>query len=95
MPDELFWQFIRSDALILIPTLYFLGWILAQTPKIPVWTHAWILMSVAVFSCLLYYGWEIQSVVQGILVTGITVLAKDIIDKRISQSGNKKDEEKL
>lgn len=95
MPDDLIWQFIRKDALILIPTLYILGLILRQTPKIPVWTHAWILLFVAVFSCLLYYGWEIQSVVQGILVTGVAILAKDLIHKTIAQSKDKKDDDKL
>ena len=62
--------YIREDAFILIPVLYFMRIFLRQTPNIPKWSHAWIEVTFAIVACLLYYGFEIQSVVQGILVTG-------------------------
>ena len=76
--DLNFEKYIRSDALILIPVLYIISLLLRQTPFIPVWTHAWIQLFFAVIACLLYYGLEIQSVVQGILVTGVAVITKNI-----------------
>ncbi|MCQ6277091.1 holin [Bacillus sp. V3B] len=72
-------DYIRPDAFILIPVLYIIGVFLRQTPCIPLWCHAWIKLLFAVISCLLYYGFEIQSVVQGILVTGAAVMSRDLI----------------
>lgn len=71
-------MYIRSDAFILVPVLYIISMLLRQTPFIPLWSHAWIQMLFAVIACLLYYGPEIQSVVQGILVTGAAVISKDL-----------------
>lgn len=79
-----FEMYIRSDAFILVPVLYIIGFLLKQTPFIPAWSQAWIQLTFAVISCLLYYGWEIQSVVQGILVTGVAVISRDLINNTIS-----------
>ena len=77
-------MYIRSDAFILIPVLYFISMLLRQTPFIPVWTHVWIQLLFAVIACLLYYGLEIQSVVQGILVTGVAVITSNIFFNTIN-----------
>ncbi|WP_420490538.1 hypothetical protein [Neobacillus niacini] len=58
--------------------------LLRQTPFIPVWTHAWIQLFFAVIACLLYYGLEIQSVVQGILVTGVAVITSNLFNNTIN-----------
>ncbi|THE09130.1 hypothetical protein E1I69_23580 [Bacillus timonensis] len=87
--------YIRQDAFILIPVLYFIGLILKETPFIPQWTHRWIQLSFAIFACLLYYGFLIQSVVQAILVTGTTMISEDLIKNTlhgINSAINKKDE---
>ncbi|NEU30804.1 holin [bacterium LRH843] len=76
---ELLSLYIRQDAFILIPVLYFIGLFLRQTPFIPAWSHAWIKVTFAVVSCLLYYGFAITSVVQGILVTGAAVIFRDLL----------------
>ena len=82
-------MYIRPDAFILVPALYFLGLFLKQTPFIPAWTHSWILLIFSVVSCLLYYGFEIQSVVQGILVTGVTVISKGFLENKINDYQSK------
>lgn len=79
-----FIMYIRQSALILVPVLIFLGIFLKQTPYIPTWSHAWIQLSFGVIACLLYYGFEIQSVVQGILVTGTAVISRDLIENTMS-----------
>ncbi|WP_342433324.1 phage holin family protein [Neobacillus sp. FSL H8-0543] len=71
--------YIRQDAFILIPVLYFIGLFLSQTPFIPRWSHAWIQVTFGIISCLLYYGMAITSVVQGILVTGAAVIFRDLL----------------
>lgn len=78
-----FQMYIRSDAFILVPVLYFIGLFLRQTPHVPLWSHAWIKLSFAIIACLFHYGFEIESVVQGILVTGATVISRDLIHNTI------------
>ena len=86
--------YIRPDAFILIPVLYVIGIFLRQTPFIPIWSHAWIKLIFAVVSCLLYYGFYIQAVVQGILVTGAAVLSRELINQTVSgMKREKKDKE--
>lgn len=80
---NLFEAYIRSDSFILIPVLYCIGVFLRQTPFIPIWSYSWIKLTFATIACLLYYGIEIQSVVQGILVTGATVIFRDLIHNTI------------
>ncbi|MFJ7975199.1 phage holin family protein [Peribacillus sp. JNUCC 23] len=82
--------YIRNDALILIPVLYFIGLFLRQTPFIPAWSYAWIQVSFAIMSCLLYYGFAITSVVQGILVTGAAVVFRDLIHNTLYGINEKK-----
>jgi membrane protein implicated in regulation of membrane protease activity len=87
-------EYIRPDAFILIPVLIILGIFLRQTPKIPVWSHVWIKIAFAVISCLLYYGFEIQSVVQGILVTGAAVFSRELYKSILGEKKqDKKDRE--
>ena len=72
-------EYIRPDALILIPVLYIIGMFLRQTPRIPFWSHSWIKVIFAVIACLLHYGYQIESVIQGILATGAAVLSRDLL----------------
>ena len=72
-------EYIRPDAIILVPVLYIIGVFLRQTPHIPFWTHSWIKVIFAVYACILHYGYQIESVVQGILVAGVAVLSRDLL----------------
>ena len=72
-------EYIRTDAFILVPVLYIIGIFLRQTPHIPYWTHSWIKLTFAIIACLLHYGYKIESVVQGILVTGAAVVSRDLL----------------
>ncbi|GFZ75887.1 hypothetical protein GCM10010978_16830 [Compostibacillus humi] len=91
---ELLSVYIRAEAFILIPALYFICIILEQTPMLPKWTHAWIKLAFSIVSCLLYFGIDITSVVQGILVTGAEMVSRDIIQNILSRNGNKNDRKK-
>lgn len=81
--DLNFTVYIKPDAFILVPALFFLGIFLRQTPRLPEWSHAWIQLAFGVVACLLYYGFIIQAVVQGILVTGAAVIFRDLIEDSI------------
>ncbi len=77
---EFFTLYLRQETFILIPVLYIIGVILGQTPKIPVWTHSWIKVLFSIIACLLYFGLDITSVVQGILVTGAEMILRDLFE---------------
>lgn len=85
--------FIRGDSLILIPTLYILYLLLSKTPRVPNWSIPWVLLFVASLSCFLYYGWEIQSFVQAVLVTGAATLSKDLIHRPITAYNESKNKD--
>ncbi|CAM5193612.1 Holin OS=Ureibacillus acetophenoni OX=614649 GN=SAMN05877842_10632 PE=4 SV=1 [Ureibacillus acetophenoni] len=80
---------IDPRSYILIPVLYIIWLILRQTPRLEPWTHAWIIMGISIISCFLYYGFIIQSFVEGVLVAGVTILVKDLIHVRINLNGKK------
>lgn len=85
--------YIYPETLILIPTLYFIGMILQQTPFIPNWVQTWIKLIFAVVACLLYFGMDIRSVVQGILVTGAEMILRDTIQQTFMNLYKRKNEE--
>ncbi|KGR80248.1 phage holin family protein [Ureibacillus manganicus] len=75
--------FIDPKSYVLIPVLYIILLLLRQTPRLAPWTHAWIIIGISVISCFLYYGFIIQSFVEGVLVAGVSILLKDLIHVRI------------
>lgn len=79
MEFEFLRTLIRPEAFILIPVLYIIGFFLERTPRIPEWSHAWILLTIGAISCFLSFGLEIQSFIQAVLCTGAATLSKDLI----------------
>ena len=78
-----FEKYLLKEMLILIPVLYIIGMILKTTPKVRDWLIPWILLVIGVvFAVLVGMGAEmsiVDSIVQGILVTGVTVFANQLI----------------
>lgn len=90
MEADILASFIDPKSYVLIPVLYIILLILRQTPRIEPWTHAWIIIGISVISCFLYYGFIIQSFVEGVLVAGVSILIKDLIHVRIRTDEKKK-----
>ncbi|MFJ8234831.1 phage holin family protein [Ureibacillus sp. NPDC094379] len=93
MEFDLFASFIDPKSYVLIPVLYIIIFILRQTPRIPTWTHVWIALGISIVSCLFYYGFLIQSFVEGVLVTGVAILTKDLIHRNVNGSKTKKEDD--
>ena len=78
-----FEKYLLKEMLILIPVLYIIGMILKTTPKVRDWLIPWILLVIGVvFAVLVGMGAEmsiVDAVLQGILVTGVTVFANQLI----------------
>lgn len=74
-----FMDYIIGDALILIPALYILGMIVKNIQAIPDKFIPLILLPFGVVGASLLMGFSASSVIQGILVTGASVYANQLI----------------
>lgn len=78
-----FEKYLIEQMLILIPVLYVVGALIKQTPKVKDWTIPWVLLAVGVAAAIaigMGAGISIvDSVIQGILVTGVTVFANQLV----------------
>lgn len=78
-------NYVTEQALILIPVLYILGLIIKGTEKL---SNKWIpvlLLPLGIGGAIAIIGLNANSVIQGILVTGATVFADQII-KQVKKS---------
>lgn len=72
-------NYIVQNALILIPALYILGMILKSTQKISDKYIPITLLIFGVAGAIGILGVSVDSIIQGILVTGATVYANQLI----------------
>ena len=72
-------KYISDEALILIPALYVIGMLLKGTPKVQDWLIPYILLVLGILGAIGILGISVKAVIQGILVTGATVLTNQLI----------------
>lgn len=90
MELDVFATLINPESYVLIPVLYIIVLLLRQTPRVPSWTHAWIAIFISVVACFLYYGFMVQSFIEGVLVAGAAILAKDLIHRQWNKNKRRK-----
>lgn len=71
-------QYITENALILIPVLNILGMIIKGFPKIPDKYIPIILLFFGITGAVAIMGLNVQSVIQGTLITGTAVYGNQI-----------------
>ncbi|MFT8351742.1 phage holin family protein [Clostridium saccharoperbutylacetonicum] len=72
-------QYIAQNALILIPALYIIGMIIKNTEQINDKYIPVILLIIGILGAVGIMGFNSNSVIQGVLVTGATVYANQLI----------------
>lgn len=72
-------NYVVENALILIPVLYVLGSILKGTSKIDDKYIPIILLPIGIAFSIAIMGVNVNAVIQGILVTGVTVYGNQLI----------------
>lgn len=72
-------SYILDNALILIPVLYVVGAILKGTEKVEDKYIPVILLPIGVILAMLIVGFNVNGFIQGILVTGATVYANQLV----------------
>lgn len=75
-------EYITQNALILIPVLYIIGMIIKGTEKISDKYIPIILLFFGVCGTMGIMGINVNAVIQGVLVTGATVYANQLIKQK-------------
>ncbi|WP_238192036.1 phage holin family protein [Paenibacillus sp. L3-i20] len=78
-------QYIKEEALVLIPVLYIIGLLLKNTPRVANWTIPWVLLALGIVGGMVTVGDIFQGVVQGVLVTGATVLTHQLVKQSVDR----------
>lgn len=71
-------EFLVPEVLILIPVLWLVGFFFKKTPKVPDWVVVWIILTLGIVASLFIVGFDINGVLQGVLVAGVSVLGYDL-----------------
>ncbi len=78
-----FSSYLIEKMLVLVPVLYIIGMFIKSTPKVKDWLIPWILLGLGLVGAVaigITTGVPIvDAVIQGILVTGVTVLTNQLI----------------
>lgn len=78
-------KYVTEQALVLIPALYVIGLIIKGTEKV---SNKWIpviLLPLGVAGTIALMGLNANAVIQGVLVTGVTVFADQVV-KQVKKS---------
>lgn len=79
-------DYVVEQALVLIPALYIIGLMLKTSKKVPDWLIPFILLLFGIIGSIALMGININAIIQGILVTGVTVytnqLFKQVTEKK-------------
>ena len=78
-------NYIVDNALILIPVIYVLGLILKGLEVIKDKYIPVILLPIGVILAMLLDGFNVQALIQGILVTGVSVYANQLIKQALKE----------
>lgn len=74
-----FTKYLVENALVLVPVLYIIGLILKGLQMIPDKYIPVILLIIGILMACLLLGFNVQAIIQGILVVGVTVYANQLL----------------
>lgn len=80
-----FTQYIAENALILIPVLYIIGMIIKNTEQISDKYIPIILLGLGILGAIGIMGISINSVIQGVLITGAAVYTNQLIKQTVKK----------
>lgn len=75
---EMLQEFLIEDALIIVPALLIIGYILKSTPNFKTWLIPYVMLFLGIILALLLLGFTVANFIQGILVAGAAVLSHQI-----------------
>lgn len=75
---ENIFAFITDKAVVLIPALIVIGKIMKSVPAVPCWLIPVFLLVPGVLGTMAMLGWNMDSAIQGVLITGAAVYGNQI-----------------
>ncbi len=86
---EFLYDYIIEQALIVVPVLLVIGQILKSTPKMKDWLIPYILLMFGITFTVGIMGFNMQAIVQGVLVSGAPVFANQLYKQYSVKEGEK------
>ncbi|WP_336634186.1 phage holin family protein [Lysinibacillus fusiformis] len=87
---EFLYDYIIEQALIVVPVLLVIGQVLKNTPKMQDWLIPYILLVFGITFTIGVMGITMQSIVQGVLVSGAAVFSNQLYKQYSHKGGNGK-----
>lgn len=82
---EILNEYIIEKALIVIPVLFILGEIIKETPNAKDWLIPYILLVLGIIFTVALIGFNVDAVIQGVLVSGAAVFGNELIKQAIER----------
>ena len=73
--------YLFDEALIVIPVLLILGYILKNTPTIKDWQIPYVLLVIGITVTIGLIGFNVYAFIQGVLVTGAAVFSNQLYNQ--------------
>jgi hypothetical protein len=77
--------YVNAESLVVIPMLYVIGMMLKGTNRVTDNYIPLILVVIGIAICIGINGFNVNSIIQGVLVTGVSVYTNQLI-KQVSKS---------
>lgn len=72
-------EYINPAMLAVVVALWFIGYGLKQTPKVPNWSILWIIVILGIVAGMLLVSPTIEGIIQGILAAALSILGHQAV----------------
>ncbi|MBP2898919.1 phage holin family protein [Escherichia coli] len=79
---------IDTKLLIVVAACWVIGYVLKKTPKVPDWTIVYIVTVAAVLLACGLLGWNVETLIQGILAGSFAVYGHQLIKQAVKDDGD-------
>lgn len=76
---QLAMEYISENVYVLVPVLFFIGFLLKQTPKVEDWLIPYLLTLSGIGFSFGLLGVNIEAIIQGILIVAVTVFIHQLL----------------
>ena len=85
---EILNEYVVQQALIIIPVLLIIGKIIKDTPTVKDWLIPYMLLAFGVVFAVALMGFNVDAVIQGVLVSGAAVFGNQLFKQATEQKSD-------
>lgn len=82
---QLAMEYISENVYVLVPVLFFIGFLLKQTPKVEDWLIPYLLTLSGIGFSFGLLGVNIEAIIQGILIVAVTVFIHQLLKQAVQK----------